>query len=435
LFLGAKSIILNRQNTAEFSMKTTWGFTFLLGLVLGMGDGNLNAQNGFGERRDRMDSPFAPSVQIFYKPSTSLDSTRVVVYSVISQSMLRYVLSGSRYAAAFEMTISFKNDKGELVGEKIFQKRIVADSSRNADPSGVRQTMEMNLIPGAYTMFMEFLDLETRIPQHRKETIQVPDFFSKPFSATDILFFNQPGDSAFPVLTQTRVMTDSQFYALFYLAQKNPPQTVRFRRWVINSAGDTSLTDSASVYLSSFITPLILPLSQPFPFGRYTMDVLASDGQNSIRFGKTFFVHWKSHSESLTQFDQAVEVVAELIHPPELNGYEKMTPEQQKRAYEEFWKKRDPTPETEDNELEIEFFQRVASANQNFSQYRQTLKGWQTDRGRIFILNGQPDEIERPTMATASMKSYELWYYRTLNRRYIFEDRMGDGNYRLIGQE
>lgn len=58
---------------------------------------------------------------------------------------------------------------------------------------------------------------------------------------------------------------------------------------------------------------------------------------------------------------------------------------------EQFWKRRDPTPDTERNEYREEHYRRIAYTNEHFKTY---IPGWKTDRGRVYIMYGPPDEIE-----------------------------------------
>ena len=106
-----------------------------------------------------------------------------------------------------------------------------------------------------------------------------------------------------------------------------------------------------------------------------------------------------------------------------------------------FWKQHDPTPNTRYNEKEVEYFDRIEYSEQNFSHGD---KGWRSDRGRIYVQYGQPDEIQRrpyelyapPIDPMESIvvfyDSYEIWMYYKMNRRYIFADRTGLGEYELL---
>jgi len=75
---------------------------------------------------------------------------------------------------------------------------------------------------------------------------------------------------------------------------------------------------------------------------------------------------------------------------------------------DEFWKRRDPDPETEFNEYRVEYEDRVAKAGILF--HGEGRPGWQTDRGRIFILFGPPGERQTYPME-ASGYCREVWYY------------------------
>jgi hypothetical protein len=78
-----------------------------------------------------------------------------------------------------------------------------------------------------------------------------------------------------------------------------------------------------------------------------------------------------------------------------------------------------------------EYYLRVEYANENFSTNRD---GWETDRGRIYVLYGEPTDIERHPFEINS-KPYEVWYYDHLNRRFVFVDYTGFGDYELTWPE
>jgi GWxTD domain-containing protein len=72
---------------------------------------------------------------------------------------------------------------------------------------------------------------------------------------------------------------------------------------------------------------------------------------------------------------------------------------------ESFWRRRDTNPETIDNEFRQDYYKRIAYANQYFA-FGETV-GWRTDRGRIYITYGKPDQIQKTA-------SGELWIYNYL---------------------
>ena len=99
--------------------------------------------------------------------------------------------------------------------------------------------------------------------------------------------------------------------------------------------------------------------------------------------------------------------------------------------FKDYWKKRDPTPGTAYNELLAEFYNRVQTANKKYSNRHR--EGWETDRGRIYILYGQPKEIDDHRYA-AETKPYQIWIYSD-SLQFMFVDRNGDGEFELVNEE
>ena len=97
------------------------------------------------------------------------------------------------------------------------------------------------------------------------------------------------------------------------------------------------------------------------------------------------------------------------------------TDEERENFIESFWMRRDPTPDSMENEYKEEHYRRIAYAN---DRYASGIPGWRTDRGRIYIAHGPPDEIEshpsggqyqRPYEEGGGFTStypFEIWRYR-----------------------
>jgi GWxTD domain-containing protein len=116
------------------------------------------------------------------------------------------------------------------------------------------------------------------------------------------------------------------------------------------------------------------------------------------------------------------EDVAYIITDEERAAWKKLqTAEEMEQFVEQFWLRRDPTPDTAENEFKEEHYRRIAYANERFAS---GIPGWKTDRGRIYITFGPPDEIEshpsggsyvRPWEeggGTTSTYPFEIWRYR-----------------------
>ncbi len=118
------------------------------------------------------------------------------------------------------------------------------------------------------------------------------------------------------------------------------------------------------------------------------------------------------------------EDVVYIITDEERKSFHQLnTDEEREQFIEQFWLRRDPTPDTAENEYKEEHYRRIAYANDH---YASGIPGWKTDRGRIYITFGPPDEIEshpsggsynRPMSeggGETSTYPFEQWRYRYL---------------------
>lgn len=81
-----------------------------------------------------------------------------------------------------------------------------------------------------------------------------------------------------------------------------------------------------------------------------------------------------------------------IITPEERKAFMQLSNDEERDQFiEAFWQRRDPTPDTPENEYKDDYYQRIAYANEHFSA---GTPGWRTDRGRIYIIYGKPDEVE-----------------------------------------
>jgi GWxTD domain-containing protein len=115
-----------------------------------------------------------------------------------------------------------------------------------------------------------------------------------------------------------------------------------------------------------------------------------------------------------------------ILTPSELTRFNRLNTTGKRRYVEEFWKGRDPDTTTVTNERLREHLARYATVEKTYGK-----NGWKTDRGRIFIKYGKPDDIERESFPLEE-KSYEIWYYRKDRVMFFrFEDTGGPGEYEL----
>jgi GWxTD domain-containing protein len=138
--------------------------------------------------------------------------------------------------------------------------------------------------------------------------------------------------------------------------------------------------------------------------------------------------------------------VTYIITDEERKAFKKLaTDDERERFIEEFWRRRDPDPDTDENEFKEEYYERIAYANEHFAS---GIPGWKSDRGRIWIMYGKPDERETHPMGgsydrpsyegggNTTTYPFEIWFYRYLagvgsGVEIEFVDPSGSGEYRI----
>jgi GWxTD domain-containing protein len=128
-----------------------------------------------------------------------------------------------------------------------------------------------------------------------------------------------------------------------------------------------------------------------------------------------------------------------IMTKEEIQIYKNLSSTREKLNFiEEFWKKRDPSPGTEENESRDEFYLRVAYANKWFREGTKG-RGWDTERGRMLLQLGFPDKREYRDvpltsggrLLTSKRTPTEAWFYFRYQMVLIFEDTNDSGRLRL----
>jgi len=135
-----------------------------------------------------------------------------------------------------------------------------------------------------------------------------------------------------------------------------------------------------------------------------------------------------------------------IITDEEMSAFKKLSTNAERDQFiEQFWLRRDPTPDTEENEYKEEHYRRIAYANEHFAA---GVPGWRTDRGRMYVMYGKPDSIDahpaggpylRPAEeggGSTSTYPFEVWRYRYLDGigqeiEIEFVDTCGCGEYHM----
>lgn len=138
---------------------------------------------------------------------------------------------------------------------------------------------------------------------------------------------------------------------------------------------------------------------------------------------------WVDMPTSLLNLDTAIDMLHFITDKGTVKRISEGSRSEREKKFREFWKKKDPTPDTEYNELMAEYYRRIDYAYQHFTT--ENTVGYKSDQGEVYIKYGPPKNIERkyPTNGPTT----EIWTYP--NRTFVFKATTGFGDFKLVSGE
>lgn len=141
---------------------------------------------------------------------------------------------------------------------------------------------------------------------------------------------------------------------------------------------------------------------------------------------KIFPSKWVDIPTPLLNVSVAIQLLDPLVDKEELKRLKKLSDEEKIAYFNRFWQPKDPSPNTDYNELMVEYYRRVDIAYERFSTT--TTPGYESDQGKTYLLMGEPDSIQR--RFPPDQPALEVWTYG--QRQLVFQATSGFGDFKLV---
>jgi len=178
----------------------------------------------------------------------------------------------------------------------------------------------------------------------------------------------------------------------------------------------------------SFTYALVQVPNSEFKNSIYNLELKSSSDKKPLarKMVKSF---WPDIPPSLLNLDISIDMLKYIVSEDQLKKLKKGNAQEKEKKFRAFWEKRDPTPNTEFNELMTEYYNRIHYA---FVEYRspETPNGQDTDRGEVYIKYGPPNSRDRSFPKKG--KVIETWTYG--DRSFVFEKGSGFSEFMLVGK-
>ena len=370
---------------------------------------------------------------------------RVDVYVHVPYDIITFVKDDEFYKGGYSVTVLVTAaESSKILQEEGWDRSVdLLSFERTNNPNYYDLTQRsLRLAPGNYQIEVIFEDRESQKEFRLSKAITVRKFDNNLFGISDLMLVRAVESAGAKKKISPQINPNvaalKDGFELFYEVY-NPYElggiTIDYR---ITRRGEEVYTKQSTQGIRKGLNTFLASInSGGMGIGIYTLRVQIRRSDDSTETGvlarieRQFIIEWLTAGApiSIADLDEAIDQLRYFAKDDELDYIrEPENEDERRRRFEDFWERHNPTPGSKSNAAMIEYYNRVAYANQKFGHY---LEGWKTDRGMVYILYGPPDYIDRHPLDTES-KPYEVWEYYEINKRFIFIDDGGFGDYRLL---
>ena len=371
---------------------------------------------------------------IFTIADQSSDSIKVLSYLSVPNNVLKFVKEDVNFISSYEATVSLKEKKGSLVGRKNWSNTLKTDSYLESTSREIFTIHfhEFKIVPGDYIISAEVLDRDSNNGGIVSKNLKLKNYSGplalyKPFFLDFIegnwgldkneipLFRSYPGEK----INQASIFISGKVLP--------GPFTLEL---IINNSKRKKIWNKSFQLVSekeSFHQRIIIPDEVSKEGLRKKVDIILTQNGKSKKESAILSILRPGISNSIGNISQAIQNMRYILRDDEWKKLKKAKSDERESLFLEYWSGKDPTPETEENEIMDEYFSRINYSNANFKSYTD---GWKTDMGMIYILFGPPDDLETYNDPLSRLYS-QRWHYYGINKYFDFVDENGFGDYRL----
>lgn len=374
--------------------------------------------------------PFVGTTDAF--ATQSPDTTLVLVTLSLPNRALTFVHEGDHYRGAYDVMIDARRNGSSATrtqGRQTVRVASYRETSRG-DESLIFQQY-LRLPPDSYVFNLTVRDAESGRTTTRDAPVTVPRIGRAGASSAVAVYEAKPRprrDTLPSLVPNPRgSAVFGQDTALFVYVERYGG-TGPVQAEVRDARGNTVWRDS-----------LMLPTHDSLTSGTFALPI------SEIGPGVATFVSWRgldsdtartrlivSFAEGLaiTSFEDMVSYLRYFATPEQLQSLRDAPPAERGKAWIAFLRSTDPDPATPEHEALRDYFVRIEQANQRFRE--EGGPGWLTDRGRVFITLGDPDQIyDQGQNDIAQRGRVQIWEYTQYRVQLVFVDQTGFGRYRM----
>lgn len=414
-------------------------------------------QSSLAQEADSSLPHFSYETLSFQTEPFSIDSTRVDIYVAVPYGLLKFLYAVDKYVADYTVQITITPSSGDSgLFSGIDTKTILLTTSEKEKISELKleranaSQHTFILRQGTnYSITITVRDLSTKRQFTERGTFTTKKFSSDMPTMSDALIYRSKFNSRIVPLigsdiSSLQVGQSGLFFELYNAEQSRPLWLVQRLR---ERTGDEDVFRVTNVLVGSGAKRMPIFVEMDFDdiwTGKYILEqylfARAEDTMNASSQGLEKAALSSSEMEIDVKTPRGIPIagmkiedaIEQLLYIATGSAYDSLvsaeTTQDKRNAIVDFWNRMKPYPmDTYNRPMQV-FYRRVGFATRNF---RTSMDGWRTDRGRIYIQFGEPTSIDKRPYDVNS-RPYEMWEYSDLNVRFYFVDQFMVNDYRLV---
>ena len=391
-------------------------------------------------------APFMVEI-LSFKGRGDAAATRVDVYVSVPFELLQFSEFNGTMVGEYSVTTTVRDTTGRKLFDSTYKRSVIEGDyavSRGKTGKADNGLRRYDLRPGPYRIEVVIRDVFGRRDHTVMRKIVVPSCnsgaadFSSVMLASDI---EQRGErfSIVPYVGDIIWSNELTLFAFVEVYLKNTPQrcaiawdiTATDGRTLASGIGEPFVADNTAVqsFVPLTVAQRLIPGTYSLRLRLHTVNNLdvADTSITLAERSRPYIVPRSMTGSVLSDVSLAIRQLIYVASQSDIDVIQSGTSEADRLdRFEEYWKKLDPTPSSVRNEALEDYYARIEQANRRFKSYTE---GWLTDMGRVFVIYGEPTNIERFT-AQNGVSLVVRWIYNN-SQSFTFEDNTGFGDYRL----
>ena len=371
---------------------------------------------------------------VHFSRPVSKDSIKMTAFLEIPYNSLQFIKRNNGFYASYDASIILQDKNGKQIFRSMWSDSISTDDYMHTQSRFRNRKHYSNVTigKGKYVILSDLYDKDTRKKGNKKKKIDYTRQNKIPSLMEPIVIANLKGEwgfgsDKFPITGRKVTSIDKGLTVLLSGFVGDSPYLIETN--IIGNNDEKELSIINNETNDGFFIHTINLDKEYLNSLNLKLEIKLIQSNKEKKVVKNITIYKPGLSGFVNNIENSFQQMKYILTKTERNNAKGKKGKELEDVFLEYWKLRDPTPETYLNELMEEYYIRVNYVNDYFNMSWKA--GWETDFGMIYILFGPPDEIQRSNINSSSSSVYQVWYYNRINKQFVFKDQNGFGDYRL----